>query len=813
VGTYAGASGTSGFLYSGGTFSNIGVPGAILTSPSGINSAGQVVGFYDITDNVNHHGFLFLDGSFSTIDVPGATATQALGINDMGQIVGTYSDAGGEHGFLYLGGTFSTIDVPGATSTSAGGINNAGEMVGTYSDATSVVHGFLYQGGAFSSPEAPGGELTQTLGINDAGQIVGVPGFLYSGGVFSTIDVPGAAGGTNSEGINNTGQIAGFYFDASGAVHGFLATPIVQPSLTAVSTPTGSFTQGQPQAAYVTASNGASVPTSVLTSALTSTAGACDVNNNGVTNVADVQRIIDEALGAAQAVNDLNDDGVVNVVDIQVVINAALGLGCTPVSAARTLAVAHLTVQSGNGQAACLCFGATLQEFQPIYVKATDANGNPVAGATVNWTKTSGQMMLTSSTSITGSDGTASQSMSIGGFVNVAGVPPYLVSTIQAASNNNTVIFTETQSLVATGVSAIKANPPTFNGANLGNVTLSANIGTTLATPIVIMMGGFGTASDGVANISARILNEQTSPTLTCAGEGGDADPGSVLSDVHGNTTCYPMFSGSGSGTYYVLIGGVPGTDIGTALYLQAFGPFNFTSLPGAPAAVQIVSGNNQVGNIGQTLNPLVAKLVDANGNIVQGQTMIWSVAPAGAVGLNIGNEVTDSNGEVSTTVRLDLLASAGAAITVALKSNPNISATFQETIFGALTALNKIGGDKQIAPVGTSFATPLVVQLVNASGPVAYFPVQLLVSGPVSVVGGATAYTDVNGEASVTVTAGAQGGTATVTAMAAALTQTFTLTITNSPADPPPNGIAAAGGNSQRILLPPKALSRHSPQ
>ena len=55
----------------------------------------------------------------------------------------------------------------------------------------------------------------------------------------------------------------------------------------------------------------------------------CDVNQDGLTNVADVQKTIDEALGALPAVNDLNLDGVVNVVDIQIVINASLGQGCS----------------------------------------------------------------------------------------------------------------------------------------------------------------------------------------------------------------------------------------------------------------------------------------------------------------------------------------------------------------------------------------------------------------------------------------------------------------------------------------------------
>ncbi len=55
----------------------------------------------------------------------------------------------------------------------------------------------------------------------------------------------------------------------------------------------------------------------------------CDVNRDGTTNVADVQKTIDEALGTLPALNDLNLDGAVNVVDIQIVINASLALGCS----------------------------------------------------------------------------------------------------------------------------------------------------------------------------------------------------------------------------------------------------------------------------------------------------------------------------------------------------------------------------------------------------------------------------------------------------------------------------------------------------
>jgi hypothetical protein len=55
----------------------------------------------------------------------------------------------------------------------------------------------------------------------------------------------------------------------------------------------------------------------------------CDVNQDGKTNVLDVQMMINEALGKLAGTNDLDGDKIVNVVDVQIVIDAALNLGCS----------------------------------------------------------------------------------------------------------------------------------------------------------------------------------------------------------------------------------------------------------------------------------------------------------------------------------------------------------------------------------------------------------------------------------------------------------------------------------------------------
>lgn len=56
---------------------------------------------------------------------------------------------------------------------------------------------------------------------------------------------------------------------------------------------------------------------------------ACNVTGDAVVGVADVQAIINQALGVSPPTYDLNQDGVVNVADVQPVIDAAMGKGCT----------------------------------------------------------------------------------------------------------------------------------------------------------------------------------------------------------------------------------------------------------------------------------------------------------------------------------------------------------------------------------------------------------------------------------------------------------------------------------------------------
>jgi probable HAF family extracellular repeat protein len=144
-GVIVGSNGGSGsFIYDNGNYQMLCIPSA-FTQATGINDSGEIVGSYRNNANVTH-GFLYKGGAFTTINVPGANFTVINGINNKGQMVGEYSTAPGiVQGFLYDGSTFTTIDAPCAPAdycdTELHGINDSGEIVGSAPVALGVIHG------------------------------------------------------------------------------------------------------------------------------------------------------------------------------------------------------------------------------------------------------------------------------------------------------------------------------------------------------------------------------------------------------------------------------------------------------------------------------------------------------------------------------------------------------------------------------------------------------------------------------------------------------------------------------------------------
>jgi hypothetical protein len=243
--------------YGQGQYVNENFPHSVQTQVTGINDNGDTVGFFSTQDTINGQnnnfgwyklrGKKFHEVNFPTGDNASPPVDQLLGVNNHDVAAGFWTDAqGADHGYTYNIKTrkFSSVtdpNEPGASLTAAA-INNKGDIAGFYTNpATGAGDGFLLSHGKFTDLAVPGAVMTQALGVNDHGEVVGdyqtgtqegarMHGFTWTpGGGFVLIDDPDAApaplGATVINGVNDKGDLVGFYLDANQNFDGFLATP------------------------------------------------------------------------------------------------------------------------------------------------------------------------------------------------------------------------------------------------------------------------------------------------------------------------------------------------------------------------------------------------------------------------------------------------------------------------------------------------------------------------------------------------------------------------------------------------------------
>ncbi len=215
----------------------ISFPGAKSTIAQGINNSGLICGSFDAVEGsrLPNHGFLYDGTTYTQYDLPGYDQTHLTGINDAGDFVGYGSlDTGGFTGFVSLGGVVTTFRGPGDTDIFPSGINNLGQIVGYYGG--NFPQGFLRAAdGTFTAPLVyPGATTTFPSGINDAGIIAGAYtdaagrtfGFVLQNlSSYTSYDYPD----TNDHitlfgGINNSNLISGSYSEGPlGGTHAFIA--------------------------------------------------------------------------------------------------------------------------------------------------------------------------------------------------------------------------------------------------------------------------------------------------------------------------------------------------------------------------------------------------------------------------------------------------------------------------------------------------------------------------------------------------------------------------------------------------------------
>ncbi len=231
------------------TFTTVQSPGdPAFTQLLGINNSGTIAGYFGDGVIVPNNGFtLTLPNSYTPENFPGAAQTQVIGINASGETDGFYvtpvvgTTGGVTNGFTDVNGTFITVDAPNTVFNQLLGVNNAGVVSG-YSSATNPTgatgeESYIDNHGTFTYlssylPSAIGNN--QATGINNGGDISGFYltnagadsfGFLLtpsgSGYSLTSLEFPGSTF-TQALGLNNDGDIVGSYVNASGAMDGFL---------------------------------------------------------------------------------------------------------------------------------------------------------------------------------------------------------------------------------------------------------------------------------------------------------------------------------------------------------------------------------------------------------------------------------------------------------------------------------------------------------------------------------------------------------------------------------------------------------------
>src|SRR2546423_1715894 len=205
------------------------LPGGAFATAYDINDANQVVGQSEIAPLVDR-GFLWQKATgMQQIGTLGGSSSAATGINNAGQIIGWAMTAAGQaHAYLLSDGTMTDLGTFGGTTSVAEHINETGNVVGyatlPSNTASQSYHAFMFnvEGGMQDLGTLGGGTRRIAHDINNAGQVVGgseiTPGnehaFIYDAtrGMLGPNDTAAGKGWTLHEarGTNDRAGIASY---------------------------------------------------------------------------------------------------------------------------------------------------------------------------------------------------------------------------------------------------------------------------------------------------------------------------------------------------------------------------------------------------------------------------------------------------------------------------------------------------------------------------------------------------------------------------------------------------------------------------
>jgi plastocyanin len=222
------------------------------------------------------------------------------------------------------------------------------------------------------------------------------------------------------------------------------------------------------------------------------------------------------------------------------------------------------------------------------------------------------------------------------------------------------------------------------------------------------------------------------------------------------------------------------------------------------PAAIAIVSGDNQTAQVGTALaNLLVVRVTNAAGAALGGVSVVWSVL-AGNGTLASATNSTNAQGQAGNTYTVGGTAGAN-QVRAAVQGSATLTATFGATaaaVDNTPAVVTVVSGDNQSAFAGQPLASPLVVRVANAGNRALQdITVSWSVSPGGGTLGAGTSVTNAQGQASNTYTVGASPGAnqvqAAVQGNAAVNTQ-----FSASALDATPAVMSVVGGNNQSATV-----------
>ena len=322
--------------------------------------------------------------------------------------------------------------------------------------------------------------------------------------------------------------------------------------------------------------------------------------------------------------------------------------------------------------------GSAVANAPAVTVK--NAAGDALAGIAVTFAITSGAGSATGTTAATNAQGVAT----VGSWT--------LGTTAGANSMSATVAGLAAATFSATGSAGAPVSVTIAAGDNQ-----SATVGTAVATAVAAKVADAN--GNGVQGVSVA---------FAVTGGGGAIAGSPAITNASGVATAGSWTLGTATGA---------NTLTATATGIAVPASFGATGTAGAPATVTVEAGNGQSAVAGTaTATAPAVKVVDANGNVALGASVVFTVTGGG--GSVTGSPATTGANGIATVGSWILGATVGANTLNATVAGVAAPVSFAATgTPGAPATVTKQAGDGQSATTGTPVTTAPQVKVVDANG------------------------------------------------------------------------------------------------